>query len=154
MDCVPETSLQMKTMLPEILREMRRLARNPDDEMEAIPASGSIERSEMNLITPEQTDIQQAAKAFVAKHIIPKAAEYDKSGAFHDVKIPGSALLGQEGDSMKIAIETLDLARPAIGALAVGLAQEGTNQVQRLVVARAVLARPKVAAHADMAMPK
>jgi len=137
MDCVPETSLQMKTTPLEILGKMRRLARNPDDEMEAIPASGSIERSEMNLITPEQTDIQQAAKAFVAKHIIPKAAEYDQSGA-----------------GMKIAMETLDLARPAIGALAVGLAQEGTNQVQRLVVARAVLARPKVAAHADMVMPK
>jgi alkylation response protein AidB-like acyl-CoA dehydrogenase len=177
--------------------------------------------------------------------------------SLHDVKIPASALLGQEGDGMKIAMETLDLARPAIAALAVGLAQraldlcvahlherfpakplpgqalqfmladmriqieaarevlhhmmalreagkpfseesamtkthatdaamnvtssamrlmgsagysseigklmrdakvmqiyEGTNQVQRLVVARAFLARPKVAAHADMAMPK
>jgi alkylation response protein AidB-like acyl-CoA dehydrogenase len=46
-------------------------------------ASGSIERSDMNLITPEQTEIQKAAKAFTAQHIIPKAAEYDKSGAFH-----------------------------------------------------------------------
>jgi alkylation response protein AidB-like acyl-CoA dehydrogenase len=37
----------------------------------------------MNLITPEQTEIQKTAKAFAAQHIIPKAAEYDKSGAFH-----------------------------------------------------------------------
>jgi alkylation response protein AidB-like acyl-CoA dehydrogenase len=37
----------------------------------------------MNLITPEQTEIQKAAKNFTAQHIIPKAAEYDKSGAFH-----------------------------------------------------------------------
>ncbi len=37
----------------------------------------------MNLITKEQTAIQQAAKDFTAKHIIPKAAEYDKSGEFH-----------------------------------------------------------------------
>ena len=37
----------------------------------------------MNLITEEQAAIQKAAKAFTAQHIIPKAAEYDKSGAFH-----------------------------------------------------------------------
>jgi alkylation response protein AidB-like acyl-CoA dehydrogenase len=174
-----------------------------------------------------------------------------------EVKIPASSLLGKEGDGMRIAMETLDLARPAIAALAVGLAQraldlcvahmherfpgkpfpgqalqfkladmriqiesarqvlhhmmalrdagkpfseesamsktyatdaamsvassamrlmgsagytsevgklmrdakvmqiyEGTNQIQRLVVARAVLARPKVAAHAEKAVAK
>ena len=37
--------------------------------------------------------------------------------------MPAANLLGQEGDGMKIAMETLDIARPAIGALAVGLAQ-------------------------------
>jgi len=40
-----------------------------------------------------------------------------------DVKVPASALLGQEGDGMKIAMQTLDLARPAIAALAIGLAE-------------------------------
>jgi alkylation response protein AidB-like acyl-CoA dehydrogenase len=40
-----------------------------------------------------------------------------------DVKAPASALLGQEGDGMKIAMQTLDLARPAIAALAIGLAE-------------------------------
>jgi alkylation response protein AidB-like acyl-CoA dehydrogenase len=40
-----------------------------------------------------------------------------------DVRVPAANLLGQEGDGMKIAMETLDIARPAIGALAVGLAQ-------------------------------
>ncbi len=45
----------------------------------------------------------------------------------HDVKIPSSALLGKEGDGMKIAMQTLDLARPAIGALAVGLAQRALD---------------------------
>jgi alkylation response protein AidB-like acyl-CoA dehydrogenase len=45
----------------------------------------------------------------------------------HDVKIPASALLGKEGDGMKIAMQTLDLARPAIGALAVGLAQRALD---------------------------
>ena len=37
----------------------------------------------MNILTQEQTEIQKAANDFTAQHIIPKAAEYDKSGAFH-----------------------------------------------------------------------
>jgi len=37
----------------------------------------------MNAISPAQRDIQKAAKDFVAKNIIPRAAEFDKSGAFH-----------------------------------------------------------------------
>jgi len=48
--------------------------------------------------------------------------------ALNDVKIPASALLGKEGDGMKIAMQTLDLARPAIGALAVGLAQRALDE--------------------------
>ena len=40
-----------------------------------------------------------------------------------DLHVPASNLLGQEGDGMRIAMETLDLARPSIGALAIGLAQ-------------------------------
>jgi alkylation response protein AidB-like acyl-CoA dehydrogenase len=62
---------------------MGRPEKNPDGEIEEAHASRGIERSEMNLITPEQADIQKTAKAFVAQNIIPKAAEYDKSGAFH-----------------------------------------------------------------------
>jgi len=48
--------------------------------------------------------------------------------SLHDVKIPASALLGKEGDGMKIAMQTLDLARPAIGALAVGLARRALDE--------------------------
>jgi alkylation response protein AidB-like acyl-CoA dehydrogenase len=40
-----------------------------------------------------------------------------------DLRIPAANILGNEGDGMKIAMETLDLARPSIGALAVGVAQ-------------------------------
>jgi len=46
----------------------------------------------------------------------------------HDVKIPAANLLGKEGDGMKIAMQTLDLARPAIGALAVGLARRALDE--------------------------
>jgi alkylation response protein AidB-like acyl-CoA dehydrogenase len=40
-----------------------------------------------------------------------------------DLHVPASNLLGKEGDGMRIAMETLDIARPSIGALAIGLAQ-------------------------------
>jgi len=40
-----------------------------------------------------------------------------------DLRVSVANRLGKEGDGMKIAMETLDLARPSIGALAIGLAQ-------------------------------
>jgi len=45
-----------------------------------------------------------------------------------DVHIPATNLLGVEGDGMKIAMKTLDLARPAIAALAVGLARRALDE--------------------------
>lgn len=52
------------------------------------------------------------------------------------VKVPAANLLGKEGDGMKIAMQTLDLARPAIGALAVGLAQRALDECVKQVHAR------------------
>jgi acyl-CoA dehydrogenase len=45
-----------------------------------------------------------------------------------DVHVPAANLLGKEGDGMKIAMMTLDTARPAIAALAVGLAQRSLDE--------------------------
>jgi alkylation response protein AidB-like acyl-CoA dehydrogenase len=45
-----------------------------------------------------------------------------------DVHIPAGNLLGNEGDGMKIAMKTLDLARPAIAALSLGLAQRALDE--------------------------
>jgi len=45
-----------------------------------------------------------------------------------DVRIPASNLLGKEGDGMKVAMMTLDIARPAIVALAVGIAQRALDE--------------------------
>ncbi len=36
----------------------------------------------MSILTSEQQAIKQAAKNFVAQHIIPRAAEFDRSGEF------------------------------------------------------------------------
>lgn len=43
--------------------------------------------------------------------------------AFQDVRIPASYLLGKEGEGFKIAMQTLDISRPLVGALGVGLGQ-------------------------------
>jgi alkylation response protein AidB-like acyl-CoA dehydrogenase len=45
-----------------------------------------------------------------------------------DVHIPASNLLGKEGEGMKVAMMTLDIARPAIAALAVGIAQRALDE--------------------------
>ena len=37
----------------------------------------------MSILTTEQQEIRAATRAFVAKHIIPNAAEYDRRGEFH-----------------------------------------------------------------------
>lgn len=45
-----------------------------------------------------------------------------------DVRIPASNLLAKEGEGMKVAMMTLDIARPAIAALAVGIAQRALDE--------------------------
>ncbi len=59
------------------------------------------------------------------------------SVTFQDVHIPADHLLGKEGSGFKYAMQTLDLARPVVGAAAVGLAQRcvdeaGTYMKQRI----------------------
>ena len=43
--------------------------------------------------------------------------------AFHEVRVPASNRLGEEGDGFKIAMRTLDLTRPGTAAGAVGVAR-------------------------------
>ncbi len=61
---------------------------------------------------------------------------------FKDVHIPASNLLGKEGDGMKIAMKTLDMARPAIAALSVGLAQRALDECVKYLQQRYL--NPKV----------
>jgi alkylation response protein AidB-like acyl-CoA dehydrogenase len=42
---------------------------------------------------------------------------------FENCRVPQENLLGEEGKGNKIAMETINISRPAIGALAVGIAQ-------------------------------
>ena len=42
---------------------------------------------------------------------------------FEDVRVPAGNLLGKEGDGFKIAMKTLDYARPTVAAMSVGVAR-------------------------------
>jgi acyl-CoA dehydrogenase len=42
---------------------------------------------------------------------------------FEDVRVPSANLLGKEGDGFKIAMKTLDYARPTVAAMSVGVAR-------------------------------
>lgn len=46
---------------------------------------------------------------------------------FQDVRIPASNMLGKEGEGFKIAMQTIDIGRPVIAAIAVGLAQSALD---------------------------
>ena len=50
---------------------------------------------------------------------------------FTDCIVPQAALLGVEGDGLKIALETLDLLRCSVGAAAVGFAQRALDEAVR-----------------------
>lgn len=45
-----------------------------------------------------------------------------------NVRIPAGNLLGKEGEGMKIAMKTLDMARPIVGAIGVGVAQRALDE--------------------------
>ncbi|MBP2639469.1 MAG: acdA [Firmicutes bacterium] len=46
---------------------------------------------------------------------------------FKNVRVPADHLLGREGEGFKIAMQTLDVARPMVGAISVGLAQSALD---------------------------
>lgn len=50
---------------------------------------------------------------------------------FANCAVPQAALLGAEGDGLKIALETLDLLRCSVGAAAVGFAQRALEEALR-----------------------
>jgi acyl-CoA dehydrogenase len=61
---------------------------------------------------------------------------------FEDAEIPAENLLGAEGEGFKIAMKTLDRTRPAIGALAVGLARSAYEHSVRYARERNAFGMP------------
>lgn len=53
-----------------------------------------------------------------------------------DVRVPASHLIGEEGDGMGIALETLHKFRPTVGAAALGFAQRALDETLRHVSTR------------------
>jgi len=59
-----------------------------------------------------------------------------------DVRVPAANLLGKEGDGFKIAMETLDVTRPGIGAAAVGVARRAFEEARKYSLQRIQFGKP------------
>ena len=77
---------------------------------------------------------------------------------FEDVRVPAANRIGNEGEGFKIAMKTLDYARPSVAAMAVGVARAGFEHAKRYAAERVQFGAPiamNQAIHfllADMAM--
>jgi alkylation response protein AidB-like acyl-CoA dehydrogenase len=61
---------------------------------------------------------------------------------FKDVLIPRTHLIGEEGDGFKIAMETLNQSRPAIGAQALGIAENAMEIATLFAMRRRQFGKP------------
>jgi len=61
---------------------------------------------------------------------------------FHECRVPRANLLGAEGEGWRIAMETLDLFRPSVGAQAVGLARAALDHSIEYAQTRRQFGRP------------
>lgn len=64
---------------------------------------------------------------------------------FEDVRIPADHLLGQEGKGFVYAMQTLDLARPMVAAMAVGIAQRALEEATEYAKVRKTFGKPIIA---------
>jgi butyryl-CoA dehydrogenase len=61
---------------------------------------------------------------------------------FKDCAVPADALLGAEGDGLKIALASLDGSRIGVGAQAVGIGQQAFNEAKKYAGEREQFGRP------------
>ena len=61
---------------------------------------------------------------------------------FKDCEVPADALLGAEGDGLKIALASLDGSRIGVGAQAVGIGQQAFNEAKKYAGEREQFGRP------------
>ena len=61
---------------------------------------------------------------------------------FEDVRVPADHRLGAEGEGFKIAMKTLDLSRPFVAAIAVGMAQRALDEAVKYSKERVTFGRP------------
>ncbi|HEY2387263.1 MAG TPA: acyl-CoA dehydrogenase family protein [Candidatus Binatia bacterium] len=65
------------------------------------------------------------------KHKLGQRAADTAEIVFEEVRIPRSALVGEEGQGFKIAMQTFDRSRPEIAAIAIGLSQRALDECVR-----------------------
>ncbi len=61
---------------------------------------------------------------------------------FEDVKVPQENLIGKEGEGLRLAMKTLDLARPSVGAISLGIAQAAYEAALAYSKTRVQFGRP------------
>ncbi len=61
---------------------------------------------------------------------------------FEDVRVPEENLIGKEGDGLRLAMKTLDMARPSVGAISIGLAQAAFDAAVAYSKTREQFGRP------------
>jgi acyl-CoA dehydrogenase len=61
---------------------------------------------------------------------------------FEDVTIPRSALVGEEGQGFRIAMQTFDRSRPEIGAIAIGISQRALDEAAKYAMERQQFGQP------------
>ncbi len=61
---------------------------------------------------------------------------------FEDVKVPRRALVGEEGQGFKIAMQTFDRTRPEIGAICIGIAQRALDEATKYALERQQFGQP------------
>ena len=61
---------------------------------------------------------------------------------FEDDRVPKENLIGEEGEGFKLAMKTLDMARPSVGAISLGIAQAAFDSAVEYSKTRVQFGRP------------
>jgi len=61
---------------------------------------------------------------------------------FEDVRVPKENLIGEEGEGFELAMKTLDMARPSVGAISLGIAQAAFEAAVAYSKTRVQFGRP------------
>ncbi len=89
--------------------------------------------------------VEAAAPGFEVGRIEPKMGIKGSTTGevfFNDCRVGIDALLGEEGDGFKIAMQILDRSRPGIGAQGLGLAQGATDYALEYAKTRETMGKP------------
>ena len=76
------------------------------------------------------------------KHKLGQRAADTAEIVFEEVRVPRKALVGQEGQGFKIAMQTFDRSRPEIAAIAIGLSQRALDECVRYAQERQQFGQP------------